>query len=103
MEEKEGFPDNPKGHFEQILENVSGVHESYKKKPEHWIWTQSFKEEMDEAAQRGLISQGDAEELTKRVRDVVRKDRKFYEKVKGKLAKTLKIEELDEWWEENNT
>jgi hypothetical protein len=56
---------------------------------------------MDEAARRGLISQGDAEELTKKVREVVRKDRKFYEKVKGKLAETLKMEELDEWWEEN--
>jgi len=56
---------------------------------------------MDEAAQRGLISQGDAEELTKKVREVVRKDRKFYEKVKGKLAETLKMEKLDEWWEEN--
>ena len=101
MEEREGFPDKPKKHFEQILKNVSGAHESYKKNPEHWIWTQSFKEEMDEAAQRGLISQSDAEELTKKVRDVVRKDRKFYEKVKGKLAETLKMEELDEWWEEN--
>ena len=48
MEERGGFPDNPKRHFEQILENVSGIHESYKKNPEHWIWTQSFKEEMDE-------------------------------------------------------
>jgi hypothetical protein len=57
---------------------------------------------MDEAAQRELISQGDVEELTKRVRVIVRKDRKFYEKVKGKLAETLKIEELDEWWEEND-
>jgi hypothetical protein len=57
---------------------------------------------MDEAVQRGLINQGDAEELTKKVRDVVRKDRKFYEKVKGKLAETLKMEELDEWWEEND-
>ena len=102
MEEKEGFSDNPKGHFEQILENVSGARESYKKNPEHWFWTQSFKEEMDEAVQRELISQDDAEDLTKKVRDVVRKDRKFYEKVKGKLAETLKIEELDEWWEEND-
>jgi hypothetical protein len=57
---------------------------------------------MDEAVQRELISQGDVEELTKRVRVIVRKDRKFYEKVKGKLAETLKIEELDEWWEEND-
>ncbi len=103
MEDRGGFSDNPKRHFEQILENVSGIHESYKKNPEHWIWPQSFKKEMDEAAQRGLINQGDVEELTKKVREVVRKDREFYEKVKGKLAEALKVEELDEWWEENNT
>jgi predicted transcriptional regulator len=102
MEGREEFSDNPKRHFEQILKNVSGIHESYKKNPEHWIWTQSFKEEMDEAVQRELISQDDAEELTKRVREVVKKDREFYEKVKGKLAETLKMEELDEWWEENS-
>lgn len=100
-EHREGFPeDNPKSHFDQILENVRKADEGYKKKPEWWYWTQSFKDEMEDASDSDLITQDDVENLTASVRDFVQENEAVYSKVRGEVAKMIGEEEYEEWWVE---
>ena len=92
------FGDKPKQHFEQILKNVSSVHDSYKEGPEWWNWTQAFKFELDNAMEQNLLTQEDFEQLRLAVKEQVNKDRSFYKEAKEKLVDLIGEENYKEWW-----